>query len=369
MPPGSGRLAPKRRDSCLRSPHLPRGSTPHPFSLDCLPRRQQDVLRATVRHYVDTVEPVGSRVLVRRFGLPASPATVRSAMGALEQRGLLTQPHTSAGRIPSQQGYRLYVDQLLPAPGAAAQQLERELTGLTLRWSALDDLLLQLARRLADLTGLLSLISRPVRPRPQLQAIRLVPSGPRLLVFLVEGAALTTHLNLGLPSRLRPQVPILERWIQAQLEEAGSLDWGRLPAELGEGGALLRQALVNHHSQRGGEAEAMVAAGLGGLLAQPEFRSSSSLLPLVQLVEQRPRQLLGPSAAEVEVAASLSEAIWIGREHPQPALEECAVVQATYRCGDGAEGQVALIGPMRMAYATARAAVQSVASILQRLLS
>jgi heat-inducible transcriptional repressor len=327
------------------------------------------VLRATVRHYVDTVEPVGSRTLVRRFGLPASPATVRSAMGALEQRGLLTQPHTSAGRIPSQQGYRLYVDQLLPAPGAAAQQLERELSGLTLQWSALDDLLLHFARRLADLTGLLSLISRPLRPRPQLLAMRLVPSGARLLVFLVEGPALTTSLNLRLPARLRPQMPILERWIHSQLEEDGALDWKRLPAELQAGGGLLREALESHEQQRGGEAEAMLAAGLGGLLAQPEFRSSSSLLPLVKLVEQRPRQLLGPPSAEVEVAASLSEAIWIGREHPQPALEECAVVQATYRCGDGAQGQVALIGPMRMAYATARAAVQSVATILQRLLS
>ncbi len=327
------------------------------------------MLRATVRHYVDTVEPVGSRTLVRRFGLPASAATVRSAMGALEQRGLLTQPHASAGRIPSQQGYRLYVDQLLPAPGAAAHQLERELSGLTLQWSALDDLLLHFARRLADLTGLLSLISRPLRPRPQLLAIRLVPSGARLLVFLVEGPALSTSLNLRLPARLRPQMPILERWMQSQLEEGGLLDWGRLPAELRDGGALLRQALESHERQRGGEAEAMLAAGLGGLLAQPEFRSSSSLLPLVQLVEQRPRQLLGPPAAEVEIAACLSEAIWIGREHPQPALEECAVVQATYRCGDGARGQVALIGPMRMAYATARAAVQSVASILQRLLS
>ncbi len=87
-----------------------------------LPRRQQEVLQATVRHYVDTTEPVGSGTLVRRFGLQASPATVRSAMGALEQRGLLTQPHTSAGRIPSQQGYRLYVNQLMPAPGAGSRQ-------------------------------------------------------------------------------------------------------------------------------------------------------------------------------------------------------------------------------------------------------
>ncbi|MEB3297042.1 MAG: HrcA family transcriptional regulator, partial [Cyanobacteriota bacterium] len=77
-----------------------------------LTRRQQDVLRLAVRHYVDTMEPVGSKTLVRRFGLPASPATVRSAMGVLEQRGLLTQPHTSAGRVPSQRGYRVFVDQL-----------------------------------------------------------------------------------------------------------------------------------------------------------------------------------------------------------------------------------------------------------------
>ena len=84
-----------------------------------LPQRQQQVLQATVQHYVDTVEPVGSRTLVRRFGLDASPATVRYAMGALEQKGLLTQPHTSAGRVPSAKGYRHYVDCLLPDPGAA----------------------------------------------------------------------------------------------------------------------------------------------------------------------------------------------------------------------------------------------------------
>ena len=118
--------------------------------MQALPRRQQEVLQATVRHYVDTMEPVGSSILVRRFGLPASPATVRSAMGALELKGLLTQPHPSAGRVPSPKGYRHYVDCLLPAPGAAAQQLERELAELSLQWSAFEDLLHHLARRLAE---------------------------------------------------------------------------------------------------------------------------------------------------------------------------------------------------------------------------
>ena len=336
--------------------------------MDTLPRRQQEVLRATVRHYVDTVEPVGSHTLVRRFGLPASPATVRTAMGALEQRGLLTQPHTSAGRIPSQRGYRLYVDQLLPAPGAAALQLERELAGISLQWAALDDLLLHLARRLADLTGLLSLITRPQRPSPLLQAVRLVPSGDRLLVFLVQGPDFSTSLNLRLGAGLEEELPILERWCNQQLRAGGDgrIPWERLPAELRRSGGLLRQALDSHGRIRSEELDAVVAAGLGGLLAQPEFSHSSSLLPVVQLVEHGPRTLLGLTGNPATIA---SDAIWIGTEHPHAALGQCAVVQATYRTGHGGRGQVALVGPMRMAYATARAAVQSVASILERLLS
>ena len=150
-----------------------------------LSARQRQVLQATVHHYVDTIEPVGSRTLVQRFGIPASSATVRSAMGVLEQRGLLTQPHTSAGRVPSPLGYRHYVDCLLPEPGSAVQLLERELAGLSLRWAALDDLLLQLARRLTDFTGLMSLITRPAPPSNQLEAVRLVRSGDRLLVLLL----------------------------------------------------------------------------------------------------------------------------------------------------------------------------------------
>jgi heat-inducible transcriptional repressor len=329
--------------------------------VDTLPRRQLEVLQATVRHYVDTMEPVGSNTLVRRFGLPASPATVRSAMGALEQRGLLTQPHVSAGRIPSERGYRTYVDQLLPAPGSAALQLERELTGLSLQWMSLDDLLRHLGRRLADLTGLLSLITRPQRPRPQLQAIRLIPSHDRLLVFLVQGPALSSSLNVRLPGDLEPELPVLERWANEQLRSHGQagIAWQQLPGELLRSGHLLRDAMASHALGRGATPEQALATGLGGLMAQPEFSHTASLRPLLELVEDDPQKVLGPQG----------DAIWIGSEHPQEALRHCAVVQARYGCGDGSHGHVALIGPMRMAYATARSAVQSVARILQRLLS
>jgi heat-inducible transcriptional repressor len=311
------------------------------------------------------MEPVGSHTLVRRFGFPASPATVRSAMGALELRGLLTQPHTSAGRIPSQRGYRLYVDQLLPAPGAAAVQLDRELALLSLQWAALDDLLLHFARRLADLTGLLSLISRP-RPRSRgqrLREVRLMPSGDSLLVILVQGSGLSTSLHLPLPPGLSRQLPILEGWVNGHLRTApdGQLPWDVLPAELSGGGRLLRQALDSHELLTGDGAGTVVAAGLGGLLAQPEFARTSSLLPLVRLVDSAPDQVLGPQGG-----SELRSLVWIGSEHPHTAMEQCSVVQCPYCTGDGGSGLVALVGPMRMAYATARAAVQSVAQLLQR---
>jgi heat-inducible transcriptional repressor len=330
---------------------------PTSVPVQILSSRQQEVLQLAVRHYVDTMEPVGSKTLVRRFGLPASPATVRSAMGVLEQRGLLTQPHTSAGRVPSQRGYRVYVDGLLPAPGAVAQQLERDLTGLSLQWAALDDLLLHLSRRLSDLTGLLSLITRPQPPdpRPCLQALRLVASGDRLLVFLVEDAATARSLNLRLPSANPGEVEALEGWVRDQLGR-GAIDWTSLPPQLSACGAVVRQGLASHGQAPRLLGKGAVASGLAGLLAQPEFSQTASLRPLVELVEEAPQQVLQQGG------------IWIGAEHPHQALHQCALVQADYRSGDGGVGQVALVGPMRMAYATARAAVRSVAQVLERLL-
>jgi heat-inducible transcriptional repressor len=200
--------------------------------------------------------------------------------------------------------------------------------------------------------------------------VRLVVSSGRLLVFLVQGAALTTSLNLRLPGGSADQLPLLERWTNEQLRSrpAGRIAWERLPAQLGASGGLLRLALESH-AQLGtaGDLDGVVAAGLGGLLAQPEFSRTSSLLPLVQLVESGPQQVLAPPGGGEAVESGGS--IWIGSEHHHAALGQCSVVQAPYRTADGSRGQVALVGPMRMAYATARSAVHSVASILQRLLS
>ena len=286
-------------------------------------------------------------------------------MGALEQRGLLTQPHKSAGRIPSPKGYRHYVDCLLPPPGSAAKRLEQELTGLSLRWAALDDLLLQLAKRLTDFTGLMSLITRPAGGMiPALEAVRLVRSGDRLLVMLVESSNQASHLNLRLPHGAAEEIEAIEHWTRGQLsaEGLGHLHWESLPPHLHLSGSILRDAIRSHSEAQAADEGDAVIHGLSRLIAEPEFRSSASVRPLLELMDTKPTAVV-PS---IDINKG---GVLIGAEHPNRALKSCSVVQASYHCSGNGIGQVALIGPMRMAYATAKAAVDRVAKHLDRLLS
>ncbi len=310
------------------------------------------------------MEPVGSKALVRRFRLKASSSTVRSDMGALEDRGFLTQPHPSAGRVPSPQGYRHYVDCLLPPPGVVVQHLEGELTNISLRLAALDDLLWELAKRLTDFTGLMSLIIRPVRKKKTLQEVRLVQSGERLLVMLVESSNCASHLNVRLPLEAVHELEGMEIWIRDQLAQSGNgtLDWSSLPSQFHMSGTVLREAIQSHRQSMSLLETGAVFHGMSRLIAQPEFKQSDSLLPLFELMDTQP-------ASVVPIDQTHIDGVWIGAEHPHEALVDCTVVQASYRTSNEGIGQVALVGPMRMAYATAIAAVRSVANHLNRVLS
>ncbi len=317
-----------------------------------------------MHHYVDTIEPVSSKTLVRRFSLDASSSTVRSDMGALEEKGFLTQPHASAGRIPSPQGYRHYVDCLLPPPSPVAQHLENELTNLSLKWAALDDLLWQVARRLTDFTGLMSLITRPIRQRSNLEEVRLVQSGDRLLVMLVQSSNSATNLNIRLPHEAAREIEAIEVWIRKQLAQSGdgTLDWSTLPPQLHLSGSLLKDAIQSHGNSMALAESGAVFHGMSRLVSEPEFSHSNSFRPLLELMDSTP-------IAVVPMAENKCKGVWIGSEHPHQALVDCSVVQAEYRSSSNSIGKVALIGPMRMAYATSISAVKRVAAHLDRVLS
>lgn len=313
---------------------------------------------------MDTIEPVSSKTLVQRFGLKASAATVRSAMGALEQKGFLNQPHPSAGRVPTPQGYRHYVNCLLPPPSATVLHLEKELTNLSLKWSSLDDLLSHLARRLTDFTGLMSMITRPERSIPRLQEVRLVQSSDRLLVMLVENSNQAFQLNLRLPHKASNQLKSIETWLCSQLakSEDSSIDWNSLPSELHLSGAILRDAIENHSKNQTAYEADTKFHGVSYLLAEPEFSNSESIRPLIELIDNQPTALI-PSIK------NQTDGIWIGAEHPQKELMNFSVIEACYHNSGNDIGHIALIGPMRMAYATAKAAVKAVAQHLNMVLS
>ena len=331
--------------------------------MEILSKRQQQVLSATVHHYVDTMEPVGSKTLVQRFGFKASSSTVRSAMGVLDKKGLLNQPHISSGRIPSPLGYRHYVDCLLPPPGASAHHLQNELTDLSLIWASFDDLLWQLSRRLTDFTGLMSLITRPTGKNCILKEIRLVQNGDRLLVMLVESSNQVSHLNLRLPFEIAEQINPIESWICSQLENSvnGEVDWSTLPSQLCISGSVLKDAIYSHkHSTSVSEGGA-IFHGISRLAAQPEFSDSKRFQPILDLIDRHPTSVIPLDTVH-------NGSVWIGNEHPQNELSNCSVVKASYSSSNGGVGHVALIGPMRMAYATSLAAVKSVAQHLERIL-
>ncbi len=329
-----------------------------------LPKRQQKVLRATVCHYVDTMEPVGSKTLVQRFGLQASSSTVRSVMGALEQQGFLLQPHPSAGRIPSPMGYRHFVDCLMPPPGSSVELLRRELAAMSLQWAALDDLLWQLARRLTDFTGLMSLITKPVSKKLMLKDVRLVQGGDRLLVMLVDNLNEATNVNLRLPCEVTKELGPIETWVSDQLSKSknGGLDWSSLPPQLHLSGSVLREAIKSHNKLREKAEVGAVFYGMSRLLAQPEFSDSKRFQPLLELMDSSPESVIPNHDSKLGV-------VWIGDEHPNRALVDCSVVQASYKTSSEGIGQVALVGPMRMAYSTAIGSVKLVANHLGRILS
>ena len=332
------------------------------------------MLKATVRHHIDTAEPVSSSTLVHRFRLNASPATIRNAMVWLERQGLLRQPHTSAGRIPSQQGYRHYVDALLPHGGSQVQLLQRELNGLGLQfqWTALDDLLRLLAGRLADLTGLLALITRPTPTTPQLRTMRLVSSGERLVLMMMDQGGNVATLNIRHPPASPQDVLLLEHWLEQQLQVEGRIDWQALPPQYRGLGRPVRLAFENHLRQSSLAVDGMVAVGLGGLIAQPEFHQSGhTLRDLLQLVEERPEELLKeqPQQCSTILGAPRLQHVTIGREHKTPILAACALVKVPYGGHQGTRGWVAVLGPMRMAYETIIGSAHSVAAVLERLLA
>jgi heat-inducible transcriptional repressor len=330
--------------------------------------RQRRILRGVVEAYVATGQPVGSRTLVEQTGLDVSSSTVRSEFAELEARGLLTHPHTSAGRIPTERGYRYYADRLL-------ERLEPQPEGFPLDLSSakteVDVALQATTEALSDLTRLLALVSAPPLGTATVRHVEVLLLQPQLAMVVVITS--TGSVTKRLYRFAEPVDPGLANWAAQYLNERVSgLELGshlllrRLddpslgPTErafLQPIEALFREALA-------AEGQSLYVGGTVGLLEDLRVEELDVYQQLLEVLEKR--------AALLEVVSQALDPrkpfVRVGPELEHPAMRELSLVGASYGLTDRTLGAVSLLGPVRMDYDKALRSVRAAAHELSRFL-
>jgi heat-inducible transcriptional repressor len=316
--------------------------------------RKNKVLQALIEDYVATAEPVGSRTIARKYRLGVSPATIRNEMADLEELGYLEQPHTSAGRIPSDRGYRYYVDCLMESREVDTSEQELIRRTFERKVREIDTLIRETARVLSETTHLTAVISGPQFQKAHFRELRLVPLGgdKAVLVYITDSGFIENQV-LELPVEvtvleLQRVSESLNEQLRGQPVEALSRTTARtLHTELTKYGALLEQAMLFLGSRlEPGEQQRIYLGGTTRILEQPEFRDIDKVRNLLSLLEND--QVI---SGVLDAGNPAGPAIQIGEEIKVREMADCSVVSAIYRLGDEIVGRVGVIGPKRMEYA------------------
>lgn len=330
--------------------------------------RRLAVLRAIVEDYVSTEEPVGSKALVERHGLNVSPATVRNDMAALEDEGYLTQPHTSAGRIPTDKGYRLFVDRLTtvkPLSVAEKRAISTFLDGAV----DLDDVVQRSVRLLSQLTRQVAVVQYPTLSRSTVRHIELVALAPeRVLVVLILSTGrveqrvvdLATSLSDEELARLRSRLNLAAtgELIADAVASLRALADDPTAGSAAAVATVLAEAMSDHRSDH------RVAVGGTANLARFGDNFDTAVRPLLEALEEHVvlMKLLG------EATASGTVTVRIGAEGPYQELSSTSVVTTGYGPQDEAVATLGIVGPTRMDYPGSMAAVRAVARYVSRIL-
>jgi heat-inducible transcriptional repressor len=312
--------------------------------------RQERILLAVIREYIESAEPVGSAVLCQKYNLECSPATIRAEMGRLEEMGYLAQPHTSAGRVPLDRAYRHYVDRLLREriqPPPEASSIAREFLDPHIE---LEELIEHTTHLLSHLTRYTSVVLGPRLGRSLFKYLQLVPVAPRqiLLVMMTHaGGIVHKVVEVSHPvdaEQLARITNMLNDRLPGLSLEALNRGLQELPEPL-EPEIALRLSEATRELTREFESRAFYE-GVSRLLEQPEFRDAQKARALIEIIEEE--RLL------VEIMErSLSSkglAVVIGTENRVSEMREFTVVTATYTVDGVAVGSLGVLGPTRLSY-------------------
>ena len=331
--------------------------------------RRARVLRAIVEDYVATNEPVGSKALVERHGLEVSSATIRNDMVALEQEGLIAQPHTSAGRIPTDKGYRMFVDRLDEVKPLSAAE-KRAIARIIERPVDIDDMLDRTVRLLASLTHQVAVVQYPMATTSQVRHLELVDIAPhRLLVVLitdsgqVEQRIVDSGMQLGETDIALLRDAFNEVLHRTRLDRvAAACDTVSVPPGLRDVAAAISEVVTD--LARSTRQDRLVMAGTANL-ARSGRDLGAHIGPLLEAFEE---QVVLLKLLTSMVAETGRVSVRIGRENPVESFASTSVVATGYGTDDS-EAKLAVLGPTRMDYPTTMAAVRAVAKYVSVILS
>jgi heat-inducible transcriptional repressor len=327
--------------------------------------RQRAILTLVVEEYVATGQPVGSKMLVERAGLVVSASTVRNELAELERLGLLTHPHTSAGRLPTEAGYRLYVDELLQRPEGRSAGFALEMPAAR---AEVDDALQATTEMLSQVTRLLALVSAPSVQAATVRHVEVLLLQPDLvMVVVITSTGGVTNVRFAFPE---PVDPGLVTWAADYLNErlsAAHIGSRAVKVAFDEPALSPRErafllVIRSAFERAADEDRQLYVGGTASLLEEMRAEEIGAYRSLMEALEKR--------AALLDVLAQWGDPrrpfARVGEELEQPGLRELALVGATYGMGHRTLGSVSLVGPLRMDYEKALRSVRSAATELSR---
>ncbi len=339
-----------------------------------LQQRRNKILEIVVEAYVSTAVPVGSELVSRKLRSSLSSATIRHIMSELEEAGWLEQPHTSAGRVPTDRGYRFYVDTVMETPQLSTEQLRQMGALIQPEEMAVDQLLERVSAALSELTQQAGFVVAPTVKGSTVKQIELVPLSVRkvLCVLIANEEMIASHVVEIAEPMSRDEAVALVRFINTELvglpfrDLLGSLE-RRMLAETDSFYHLVKRSLnILQHALSTEPSERLFLEGMSYVVSQPEFSRDS----------RKAHNLLKGLDAEDTFLAHLRQDIAadgvrvrIGHEVQVPGLDECSYVTAPFSIGHEVVGGVGILGPKRMDYPRMHALVQAMGRCVTELLT
>ncbi len=319
-----------------------------------LDERKTKILHAIIRNYLETGEPVGSRTISKYSDLNLSSATIRNEMSDLEELGYIVQPHTSAGRIPSDKGYRFYVDNLM-------EQKEKEVTEIKEfmieRTEKMEQVLKQVVKLLANNTNYATMITAPSYHRNKVKFIQLsqVDANQMLAVIVTEGNIVKNKMIavtevLDNETMLKLNILLNTSLNGLSLEEINLVTIARLKEQAGIHSNIISDVLDAVAAAVEEDEDLQIyTSGATNIFKYPELSDSQKASELISTFEEK-QQLVSLVNQTLSNEEETGIQVYIGNESPVATMRDCSVVTATYELGEGMQGTIGIIGPKRMDY-------------------